>query len=499
MAGSLAHTFLWKKDEEAERKCKMWAGIVKAVIMAVTTILASAAAPAAIPAVAAGETIAIEAAETASVVIARASPWRFVENAASGVQSYWKSGGAQQAELGISFASNFAQVAGDPLEKAMCKNVANPPDDYEAEALLKIQGLINDQMQDYRSVIEKTSADTLRGVGFGEAGAVKAGDTTMLAEMLHYGDYLDLELTQSRRFITEPTLIERDIKTHFKNALISVILEEQMCFIQCSSYKPSPADDTNFDIDGRHCEAKCWQNWNSEKELSLFGLDKLVQAGNEWDITLDEFLKASYDHHKGSGIGKGPMAPSVKDLFDATGTSTSGSYLPVCDTYFPSELDNDIPCRCGDEYGSETLAFWKEAHFDEWMAETDRDQPLKVAKRICTKNLLRGQTLPVEYFLNLCNMDFHWPSRLEGDRLGGDLLDGKDHLCGEFQEAVNSYQSHPEYPDSSKPEQLLDLSCHMCFHDPVGDNVALSQLMLADTDYGQSFETACEALQGLCP
>lgn len=106
MAGSLAHTFLWKHDEEDERKCKLLAGIVKAVIMAALTVVAAVIAPAA-PAVAGAEAGVASGLEKTAVVAARSSPWRFAKNAATGVNSYWKSGGAEQAQMGLSVASNF--------------------------------------------------------------------------------------------------------------------------------------------------------------------------------------------------------------------------------------------------------------------------------------------------------------------------------------------------------------------------------------------------------
>lgn len=40
-------------------------------------------------------------------------------------------------------------------------------------------------------------------------GAIEAGDDTMLAQMIQYGDYLDLDHSQTRRFMAEPSLIEQ--------------------------------------------------------------------------------------------------------------------------------------------------------------------------------------------------------------------------------------------------------------------------------------------------
>ncbi|KAL8982366.1 MAG: hypothetical protein Q9205_003099 [Flavoplaca limonia] len=465
MAPSMAHTFLWKQEEPDDRKCKLLAGIIKALITAALAVVTAAVAPAAIPAVAGIEAGVANAAAKSAVVAARASPWRFVTNAATSVSQYWKSSGAKQAEIGLGIFGNFpVNVGGDAIERAVCKEVPSAPENYESESLIKIQNMINNQMQDYRSLIDKTNADVLSGVGFGTDGAIEAGDDTMLAQMIQYGDYLDLDHSQTRRFMAEPSLIEQEIKNQFKLALISVILEEQMCYIQCSGFVPDSTDDTYFvTSDGRHCEAKCWQNWEGDKKIKLFGLDKIVQDHNEWNITISEFLKASYEHRKLNGIGNGPMMPSVRDVLEGTGTSTS-------------EDKNRHPCMCGDDQGSETLAFWKEAHFDTWVGEKDKDNPFSAAKRMCVLSLA-GETplLPVPYFQNTCNMDLHWPTDIEisWPCTGLDcepiyIQEGQDKLCPDFNDAIASIESPPEYNDL---QRRLDVNCQMCFHNPVTQNI----------------------------
>ncbi|KAL8881803.1 MAG: hypothetical protein Q9198_001064 [Flavoplaca austrocitrina] len=326
------------------------------------------------------------------------------------------------------------------------------PKNYESESLIKIQNMINNQMQDYRSLIDKTNADVLSGVGFGTDGATEAGDDTMLAQMIQYGDYLDLDHSRTRRFMAEPSLIEQEIKNQFKRALISVILEEQMCYIQCSGFVPDSTDDTYF-------------NWEGQNMITLFGLDKIVQEHNDWNITISEFLKASYDHHKANGIGNGALMPSVKDVLEGKGTSTSSSYLPVCDTYFRKDDQHRHPCVCGDEGGSKTLAFWNEAHFDTWVGEKDKDNAFSAAKRLCVL-YLAGETplLPVPYFQNTCNMDLHWPTDMEKSwpctGLGCETIytfwEGQDKLCPDFNDAVASIESPPEYNDL---QRRLDINC----------------------------------------
>ncbi|KAL8651974.1 MAG: hypothetical protein Q9226_004458 [Calogaya cf. arnoldii] len=405
-------------------------GCPYALIAVALTVIAAAIAPAAaaIPVVAGAEAgIAASAAAEAAVVATRSSPWGLVARGASGVNSYWKFG--KHAEIGLGAISAIpVNVGGDAIEKAICHFPPSAPKNYEADGRLLIEKTINDNMQAFRSLIERTNADILNRTGVGENGAVDPGDYTILAETSQHGDYLDLSRTQTRRFINEPTLIEQELKTQFKNAIISVILEEQM--------------------------------------------------DNEWDITLSEFLKASYAHYKVNGIGKGSMNPSVKDVFEGPATFTSGSYLPVCDTHILDQGNHvRVPCMCDDDSGSETLAFWKEAHFDNWVGGKDHDNPLYKTRRACARQVAFDDALP------------NFP-----DDLRDNLLEGPDRLCGEFTNAVDTLQSPPE---NNELQRQLDRSCHFCFHDPVGQNIVDAQRERPNNDW--KFEVLgdyCTRLKG---
>ena len=103
----MAHTFLWKHEEPDDRKCKLLVGIIKTLITSTLAAVTAAVAPAAIPAVAGIEAGVADAAAKSAVVAARASPWRFVSNAATSVSQYWKSSGAKQAEIGLGIFGNF--------------------------------------------------------------------------------------------------------------------------------------------------------------------------------------------------------------------------------------------------------------------------------------------------------------------------------------------------------------------------------------------------------
>ncbi|KAL9000474.1 MAG: hypothetical protein Q9188_005674 [Gyalolechia gomerana] len=461
MSGSIAHTFLWKYDEKIQQKCELMAGLAKAAIRTAFVILGAVAAPEAAAATAGLGTAAVQETAAITTSIARSSPWTYVQL--------------------------INGVGGDALTRSVCANFPNAPENYEKEAKLAIDRFIRASGEDYRAMVEGSNSDIEHGIAFSEGAAVLLGHGTVLANVLQFGEYVQLSPEQHRRFVEQPTLIEQDIKAHFKNAVISTVLKNQMCFIQCSPSASKQPDHTRFTPEiGKYCEAKCWQNWNGEKELNLFGLEELVKDNNEWNIDLSNYLQASYDHYKAHGYRHEETFPSVEDLFKGKISSTSGSWLPVCDTHVPhdkSGMPKGMPCACGDKYGSDTAAFWKESNFDSWVA--DKSPGPKETNQgtiyLCRNELANVRTPPVTYFLNMCNAGWHWPYKSESSiwptdsphafdwpqysGSGDYLIKGADEKCAAFKAKVDDINSR-EVNGYAMTEQALN--CEMCFLDDLG-------------------------------
>lgn len=117
-------------------------------------------------------------------------------------------------------------MGGDALTNAICKHFPNAPEDEEAQWKLKIDYMIRTNGDDYRRMIDSTISDITLGAGFGDngfipdtwkgrivanprAGTLVAGDTSVLATILQFGEYRDLTPEQHRRFVMEPSLIEQ--------------------------------------------------------------------------------------------------------------------------------------------------------------------------------------------------------------------------------------------------------------------------------------------------
>ncbi|KAL8636830.1 MAG: hypothetical protein Q9228_005821, partial [Teloschistes exilis] len=367
LAESAAHTFYWKYDESVANKCKILAGLKKAAIQA-SFLFLGLLVPATAPA--------------AAGIIPE------VEAAVANSSSFLAMKGTRLAQFALSFTSAF------PTNKD-----------------------IGHFYDIYREVVESTNSDIIKGSSSENFNLL--GYSTTLVQVIRSGEYLVFTDEQDKRFVREPNLIEQDLTQHYKNDLISTVLKGQMCYIECSSKSSSQSDITRFEPEeGNFCAAKCWQNWASEKTLKVYGLDEIAKPDNDWGIQVQAFLKASYDQYKKSGFRTGPMLPPTETLFDNEVKTTSGSYLPVCDSYISHHNSHlsGIPCMCGDEYGSETARFWEAANFASWKAvqvngesETKKGPPY-----LCKNDMSMERTPPVAYFLNLCNTDWRWPTLMNG-------------------------------------------------------------------------------------
>ncbi|KAL8912605.1 MAG: hypothetical protein Q9171_002407 [Xanthocarpia ochracea] len=274
------------------------------------------------------------------------------------------------------------------------------------------------------------------------------------------------------------------MRQDYKNALISTILKSQMCYIECSSDKSARSDKSSFEPEeGKFCSAKCWQNWGGKKKLKVFGLDELSKPDNEWEIESQAFLKASYDHYKANGFRADKMLPSVEDLIDDEVTPTSGSFLPVCDSWLPHKVhrNSGIPCICGDQYGSKTAEFWEAANFDSWEAVDLGKFPLLEHQRgppfLCANDMSIQRISPVDYFLNMCNMDWRWPTKrdtyrsplnIPGGQNSDYLQKGADVLCKPFKDEMDSFIESDEYRELDSDRKKRGLDCFMCERSKIG-------------------------------
>ena len=287
------------------------------------------------------------------------------------------------------------------------------------------------------------------------------------------------------------------MKAYFRNAVISVLLKDAMCYMQCSYYRPEKPDRTLIQPEpGRWCEAKCWRNTPGETTLDLFGLDELAKPDNEWDLTLQGFLLASYRHYKQHGLNSADMFPTVQSLLEGKQSSAAGSFLPVCDTYYTGALadrkgmSKGLPCACGDQYGIETAAFWNASNFNNWVADPSPGPLEKKPGLIlhCRNELAQVRTPPVAYYMNLCNAGWHWPRKWEvpdatfkngewhypkDNTLGEGYLTRGAESCEWLKDWIYLYKR--TYPLALERE----MNCHFC-SSPDGPDGFIDKFLIGD-------------------
>ena len=114
---------------------------------------------------------------------------------------------------------------------------------------------------------------------------------------------------------------------------------------------------------------------------------------------------------------------------------------------------------CGDKYGSETLQFQEAANFDIKVEGPYYKQLGPIY--LCQNDMAKSETPPVDYFLNMCNMGWRWPLRMDEKDHGQDgllLHRGKDPHCDAFRAEVDAYTG----------PGLVDVNCHMCHLSEIG-------------------------------
>lgn len=168
---------------------------------------------------------------------------------------------------------------------------------------------------------------------------------------------------------------------------------------------------------------------------------------------------------------------------------------------------------CGDEYGSETARFWEAANFASWKAvqvngesETKKGPPY-----LCKNDMSMERHPPVAYFLNLCNMDWRWPTLMDGAEDSW-LHKGADPLCGLFKDEVANFTQR-KAANALESGAMTDLNCYMCHQSKAGGKVqhgAMSQNTVINNLFhhrgspvspsiqNYNFHRACELMKQQC-
>lgn len=348
-------------------------------------------------------------------------------------------------------------IIADSLDKALCKGIPNAPKEAEAMDEKMLYLVIEAAGSQYRRAMDESMYAINHGSGLGENGIFAGNGSSLLAELIFDGNYVELTPYERHIFVDYPTQVEADLKRHFTNAMISFSLKSSMCFLHCTLLVPGSYENRTLEdpahttiatsrfepAPGTHCQAQCMQNFGVKhaKEVKMFGLDVLSNPDNEFGITATEFVNASFVHWQQTHYAPNEYFPTIDEVISGkAGSTTSGSYLPICYNDMPladftnktNMIDRVLPCICGDAFENETAAWMHDAGISQWV---DADDGRNIAET-CQRSFQTQMYRPVPSFLAICELGYHYP--VHGDKKIGipkdhhhRLGDGPDYYCKE--------------------------------------------------------------------
>lgn len=271
--------------------------------------------------------------------------------------------------------------------------------------------------------------------------------------------------------------------------MISLMLKEELCFLHCTrkglGYEPDPqmASSQFEPVPGTLCQTQCWRNSKQRKNVELYGLDRVIQPGNDWNVDLEDFVSGSFKHWQDHRFDQEDenLFPTVGEILTLQVTSSSGSFLPVCySELMPpakmSKVVGDPPCLCGDDRGNETQLFYQEAGFARWTGYEDG----RGLAAPCQVLMSKTQIPPVTAYLTLCDNGWHFPLRRE---IGHELQQGADDQCDRVREMQTALLE--------QGQDTHNINCRICFDTHVGRMIMKSQKRTR-LAHSWSFKRACK-------
>ena len=228
-----------------------------------------------------------------------------------------------------------------------------------------------------------------------------------------------------------------------------------------------------------------------------------MNEDNKWGINAAEFLTQSYNHWQWSRYQPEIMFPSIHQLREGTSSnSTSGAAVPVCFSSQPihsykkkNNLDKALPCICGDDFGNETISFFREASFESWVALEGG----KGLAEACQTSFEIDETWPVPAYLAYCYLGWHFP--VEADKHNASNPDRKKHRFAWGADVMCEYVDEEVQEVLKRGGSSLDVNCHLCWLSEIGRTIKKNQRSYVRRHYTDhrnryNFEKACEKQMG---
>ena len=374
------------------------------------------------------------------------------------------------AHVGFNVLTNGLPIAGIPGTDLMSW------EGYEKAQILNIAELslvISQLIMETRTKNSKGVEDAFSGRIIDNSG------NTLLGKILESGSYIAVNSEMMHQWSSYKT--EKRLTDALKFRMLSEAMKSQGVYIHCTKdMNAFTCENDNRGpqnlkacIDDRVCYMNKWSGrgyWWRHHAEEPFGVDQM----GDWPflVTPEDIIISSYKTYKQEKSGKvGGRFATQEELVSPQAfmdASTPGAFfLPVCindrfhqntrlddhtlwDDFNPKSEKKTLPCSCGEFWGDETEAFWR----DTGLATAKHQE--KYRSSFCPRQLKEkiGDNR-LERFVADCRL------RISKQGMFNSYKDGKHPFCDVVLDII---KMHGQSPEDMDPYLRLALECKAGLH-----------------------------------
>ncbi|KAK5019814.1 hypothetical protein BJ546DRAFT_1067429 [Cryomyces antarcticus] len=227
---------------------------------------------------------------------------------------------------------------------------------------------------------------------------------------------------EARSMLRNPGKVSDIFSNRLKSELIQRAWHDRPCYMHCGPRAKSSTCVHSHALlsqiefcptDSIICQAACWKDGTDMANEPLYGYDKGIDQA-PWNIDLTSVVKTSWAQYEQDPVRSLTHAaegtawnPSIQ--LDGNSVPT----LAVCRSNATSIVDYTkgrsghhdkfgrfFPCTCGDEWGSESEAFWAGAN---WASIQDKGAISRTCRKQLSEHFFVGD--PGPFYVNMCKLN----------------------------------------------------------------------------------------------